>query len=132
MSEEDRELLALGRTIRQLRETRGMTTAELACAAGVEREQLEALEAGRSTPADEGLDSDVDTTSAACAAFGRRLRDLREQRDLSQDALARLTGINRTSIWTCEHGGSNPKLTTIERLARGLAVPPRKLIEDGE
>lgn len=47
-SEEDRKLLlALGRAIRQLREERGMTPAELACAAGVRREELEAIEAGR-------------------------------------------------------------------------------------
>lgn len=47
-SEEDRKLLlALGRAIRQLREERGMTPAELACASGVRREELEAIEAGR-------------------------------------------------------------------------------------
>lgn len=47
-SEEDRKLLlALGRALRQLREERGMTPVELACAAGVRREELEAIEAGR-------------------------------------------------------------------------------------
>jgi DNA-binding XRE family transcriptional regulator len=47
-SEEDRELLlALGRAIRQLREERGMTAAELACASGIRRQELEAIEAGR-------------------------------------------------------------------------------------
>jgi ribosome-binding protein aMBF1 (putative translation factor) len=47
-SEEDRKLLlALGHTVRQLREERGMTAAELACAAGIRREELEAIEAGR-------------------------------------------------------------------------------------
>jgi DNA-binding XRE family transcriptional regulator len=48
-SEEDRKLLlALGRAIRQLREERGMTPAELACASGIRRQELEAIEAGRS------------------------------------------------------------------------------------
>jgi DNA-binding XRE family transcriptional regulator len=47
-SEEDRKpLLALGRAIRQLREERGMTPAELACASGIRRPELEAIEAGR-------------------------------------------------------------------------------------
>lgn len=47
-SEEDRKLLlALGRAIRQLREERGMTPAELACASGIRRQELEAIEAGR-------------------------------------------------------------------------------------
>jgi DNA-binding XRE family transcriptional regulator len=50
-SEEDRKLLlALGRAICQLREERGMTPAELACIAGVRREELEAIEAGRPYP----------------------------------------------------------------------------------
>lgn len=50
-SEEDRKLLlALGRALRQLREERGMTPAELACASGVRREELEAIEAGRPYP----------------------------------------------------------------------------------
>jgi DNA-binding XRE family transcriptional regulator len=50
-SEEDRKLLlALGRAIRQLREERGMTAAELACASGIRRQELEAIEAGRPRP----------------------------------------------------------------------------------
>jgi DNA-binding XRE family transcriptional regulator len=47
-SEEDRKLLlAFGRAIRQLREEKGMTPAELACASGIRRQELEAIEAGR-------------------------------------------------------------------------------------
>jgi len=146
MAEQDRELVALGRAIRQTREEQGMTPAELAAAADTERECLEALEAGRLTPADDlllglaaglGIDPDVLVssagyldTSAVCAAFGRRLRDLRTERGISQEDLARRTGINRTSIGTCERGGSDPRLTTIRLLAHGLQVPPRELIED--
>jgi transcriptional regulator with XRE-family HTH domain len=43
----EKELAALGRVIRQERERKGMTPAQLAEAAGVERERLAALEAGR-------------------------------------------------------------------------------------
>lgn len=47
-SEEDRKLLlALGRAIRQLREERRMSPAELACASGIALKELEAIEAGR-------------------------------------------------------------------------------------
>jgi DNA-binding XRE family transcriptional regulator len=50
-SEEDRKLLfALGHAIRQLREERGMTPAELVCASGIRRQELEAIEAGRPYP----------------------------------------------------------------------------------
>jgi transcriptional regulator with XRE-family HTH domain len=38
-----------------MREEQGMTPAELACAAGIDREYLEALEAGELTPADDLL-----------------------------------------------------------------------------
>ncbi|HEV3070105.1 MAG TPA: helix-turn-helix transcriptional regulator [Solirubrobacteraceae bacterium] len=106
---------------------------------------LKRWEAGRLAPTDAllpalatGLGVDPDAlgyldVSAVCAAFGRRLRDLRTERGLTQAGLARRTGfVNRTSIGTCEHGGSDPQLTTIERLARGLRVRPRELIEDSD
>jgi transcriptional regulator with XRE-family HTH domain len=48
-------MVALGQRIRQMREEQGMTPAELACAAGIDREYLEALEAGELTPADDLL-----------------------------------------------------------------------------
>lgn len=70
-------------------------------------------------------------TAAVLAAFGRRVRERREQRGLSQDALGRLAGgINRVSIYKIEAGIADPRLTTIRRLARGLRVPPRELIEE--
>lgn len=54
-SEADRKLLrALGSAVREQREARGMTPAELACAAGIRREQLEAIEAGRPYPSQRG------------------------------------------------------------------------------
>jgi transcriptional regulator with XRE-family HTH domain len=48
-------MVALGQRIRQLREEQGMTPAELARAADIDREYLEALEAGELTPADDLL-----------------------------------------------------------------------------
>ncbi len=47
MDELDRELLAFGRAVREAREQKGMTTAELAEAAGTDRESIEAIEAGQ-------------------------------------------------------------------------------------
>jgi len=49
-AEDRRLLLAVGRAIRERREELGMTPAELACATGVRREELEAIEAGRPHP----------------------------------------------------------------------------------
>jgi transcriptional regulator with XRE-family HTH domain len=67
--------------------------------------------------------------SATNVAFGQRLRELRHERGVSQETLARMTGVNRTSVWTCENGGSDPRLSTILRLARGLDVTPGVLLD---
>jgi transcriptional regulator with XRE-family HTH domain len=72
-------------------------------------------------------------TAAVLAEFGRRLRELRMRSDLSQEALGlRAGGIHRVSIYSLESGTADPRLTTIRRLARGLGVLPRVLIEDDE
>ncbi|MHB8532126.1 MAG: helix-turn-helix domain-containing protein [Solirubrobacteraceae bacterium] len=146
MTEQNRELVAFGRHVRARREDRGMTPAELASAAGMKRDRLEALEAGRLAPTGDllpalaaGLAIDAVLvssggyldTAAVCAAFGRRLRTPRERRGVSQDALAGMTGVHRTSIHKFESGRSDPRLTSIRLLAHGLGVPPRELVEDG-
>jgi transcriptional regulator with XRE-family HTH domain len=123
-----------------------MTPAELAAAANIEQADLEALEAGRLAPTGDlllalatGLRIDADTLGgyvdsvAVLAAFGRRARELREQRGLSQEALGQLTGLHRGAIYKFEKGGTDPRLVSIRRLARGLQVPPRELVEaDGD
>lgn len=68
--------------------------------------------------------------TAASAAFGQRLRDLRAQQGVSQDALARETDVHPTAIGRFERGAREPRLTTILRLARGLGVSPGELVND--
>jgi transcriptional regulator with XRE-family HTH domain len=70
--------------------------------------------------------------ATAVAAFGRRLRQVRESGGLSREALGSLTGVHPTAIHRFEKGRRDPRLTSILRLARGLRVPPRELIEDDE
>jgi transcriptional regulator with XRE-family HTH domain len=48
--ESERHLRSLGETVRQLREQRGLSSAELAAALGVERAYAQALEAGECDP----------------------------------------------------------------------------------
>ncbi len=66
---------------------------------------------------------------AVVVAFGLRLRELRAEQGVSQDQLARKTGIHPTAIGRMERGGREPRLETILRLARGLGVRPGKLVE---
>lgn len=127
MPEQDPTLLAIGRTIRQLRETRGMTPAELASTAGVEPQQLEALEAGRSISTAAEPSSDAE---AASAAFGHRMCELRAERSMSQDDLADRTDMHPTAIGRIERGKREPRLTTILRIARGLDVQPGALLNE--
>jgi transcriptional regulator with XRE-family HTH domain len=60
--------------------------------------------------------------------FGQRLRDLRAEHGVSQDALAERTGIHPTAIGRFERGDREPRLSSILRLARGLGVEAGKLV----
>lgn len=77
--------------------------------------------------ADLRLDQDP---KRASSAFGKRLRELRDRYDLSQDALAHATDIHPTAIGRMERGAREPRLTTILRLAQGLDVQPGELLND--
>ena len=54
--------------------------------------------------------------------FGRRLRELRKERGLSQEELAFRAGLHRTYVSSAERGERNVALINIERLAKALAV----------
>ncbi len=67
---------------------------------------------------------------AASIAFGQRLRDLRAEHGLSQDALADRTDVHPTAIGRLERGAREPRLTTILRIARGLDIQPGELLDE--
>lgn len=62
--------------------------------------------------------------------FGKRVRQLREQVGLSQEALAAKAGIHRTYMGGVERGERNLCLKNIVRLAAALGVPPRDLFDE--
>jgi transcriptional regulator with XRE-family HTH domain len=64
--------------------------------------------------------------------FGKRVRTLREQVGLSQEALAAKAGIHRTYMGGVERGERNICLRNIIRLAAALGVHPRELFEKSE
>ena len=61
--------------------------------------------------------------------FGARLRDLRRERDLTQDQLAERADISRESIKNIEKGKHGPLFETLEQLIRGLGCKPYELFE---
>lgn len=52
--------------------------------------------------------------------FGRRLREIRQARNVTQDALALTSGLTKAYISDMERGLKVPSLTTILRLSRAL------------
>jgi transcriptional regulator with XRE-family HTH domain len=61
--------------------------------------------------------------------FGRRLRQLRLKRKVSQEKLAEMAELHRNYVGLMERGESNVSLLTLVALARALGVRPAKLIE---
>ena len=62
-------------------------------------------------------------------AFGAAVRQLREQRGLSQSALAKLLGTSQPTLSALEHGQRNPGLDALFRLAEQLDVSIVELAE---
>jgi transcriptional regulator with XRE-family HTH domain len=68
-------------------------------------------------------------SSYPLAVFGRRLRELRHKRKLSQEKLAEIAELHRNYVGLMERGESNVSLLTLVSLARALGVRPAKLID---
>lgn len=64
--------------------------------------------------------------------IGRRLRKLRDEKNLSQGDIEKRTGLLRCYISRVENGHTVPSLETLERLASALEVPLYQLFYEGE
>jgi transcriptional regulator with XRE-family HTH domain len=61
-------------------------------------------------------------------AFGKRLRELRLQRGISQEKLAEIADLHRNYVGVLERGGQSPSLDAICKLAHALKVKPAELL----
>jgi transcriptional regulator with XRE-family HTH domain len=137
--EDGRELAALGRAIRRLRHDRGLSMAALASrAAGVSPKSLNRIELGQANPCFSALLAvsealgvtfwDLAATASAMTeereliAFGRAVRQAREERGASVDALATAAGIPSPDIEAIEAGRVDPGYRRLRRLAAALGV----------
>lgn len=66
------------------------------------------------------------------AAFGQALREIRGERDLTQEAVALDAGLNRGYYSGVERGVRNVSLTNIVRIADALGVPTSELLARAE
>ncbi|RMD68282.1 MAG: XRE family transcriptional regulator [Gammaproteobacteria bacterium] len=59
---------------------------------------------------------------------GKRIRNLRRARGLSQNELSRLTGVAQGTISRVEHGEQIPSMNTVRRIAAALGVPIAEIV----
>lgn len=60
-------------------------------------------------------------------AFGRRVREIRSQRNLSQERLAEMCDLDRSYIGGVERGERNISLLNIHKIARALGIGEKDL-----
>ena len=58
-----------------------------------------------------------------CQRFGLRVKELRAEREITQEELSERVGVFRTYMSRIESGGANATLTTIHAIADALKVP---------
>ncbi|WP_159879076.1 helix-turn-helix domain-containing protein [Aquitalea denitrificans] len=65
-------------------------------------------------------------------AFGRALRKLRKNREMSQEVLAFEAGVERNYVSLLELGRNSASVNVIFKLAKALEIRPSQLIEAAE
>ena len=64
-----------------------------------------------------------------CIPFGIKLRNIREEANISQEELAELSGLDRTYISGVERGKRNVGLRNIFKLANALHISASRLMD---
>ncbi|OGH15472.1 MAG: hypothetical protein A3E68_00620 [Candidatus Levybacteria bacterium RIFCSPHIGHO2_12_FULL_39_39] len=62
--------------------------------------------------------------------FGKKLREVRLKKKLSQGDVAKILGVHRSYISGLERGMRNPSLLTVQKVAKALGVTADKLISE--
>ena len=67
---------------------------------------------------------------SAITTLAKNVRKYRIEKNLSQETLANLTGIEYSQISRIERGIINTSVSVIFAIAKALEIPPSKLLED--
>ena len=62
--------------------------------------------------------------------IGIRIKKIRNSKELTQEKLAELVGINSKYLSSIERGKENPTLNTVLKLAESLNVNPNEIFQD--
>lgn len=63
-------------------------------------------------------------------AFGERIKQLRSEREISQEYLANLAEMDRTYITSVENGKRNISIKNIEKICKALNITLRDFFDD--
>ena len=61
--------------------------------------------------------------------FGKKVREIRRKKKLSQGDIAMILGVHRSYISGLERGVRNPSLATVQKVAKALKVNAKDLVE---
>jgi transcriptional regulator with XRE-family HTH domain len=61
--------------------------------------------------------------------LGTNLRAARKKLEMSQEQVADLSGVHATEVSRIEAGKRDPRVSTVERLAKAVQVKPGRLLD---
>ena len=68
-------------------------------------------------------------TEKVLSSFGKKIFELRKQRNLTQEKFSEICGIHRTYTSSLESGTRNPSLTTLFRISNALGITLSELLD---
>ena len=60
--------------------------------------------------------------------FGKKLKEVRLKKKLSQGDVAKILGVHRSYISGLERGRRNPSLLTVQKVAKALGINAKELL----
>ena len=78
------------------------------------------------------IQSTTAQTKGGHVDIGRKLKDIREQKNLSQGDIEKRTGLLRCYVSRVENGHTVPSVETIEKFSRALDIPAYQLFMGAE